>query len=712
VPRAKSKTPAPTLDVIGEFTNALRPEGTLPWDNITDFATHPSFCGLRLYPKQLTLLRLIYLETENMTAFDIDTIEKWREGWRDTEEPAGVQEDVWHRVEYLKARGYRHFPHVESLIGRRGSKGLIGGIMGTEKIAQMYSLDDWQSHYGVARGKDGYAAVVATSLNQAKKFQFADIRETMESCKYLERAIVVSKEQEIAIRTPADARRLAYMKSRGIPIDHVVASLHVVAMSSNSSSGRGATNFANFYDEFAHMISGTGSQKSSEEIYEAYQPSLDQFGKDSMTYIPTSPFTKVGRAYSLYKEGQVLMASYDPETGDQRLDMKTAKQLGTSRDEAAEQLVELTANPEMLVVQLPSWGLYEDYEKCRELGLPKKARPIQEYNERLMRLEKSNPEKFRVERRAQFASVMNAYLSPRKVEAMFKSWNGRTLGPVSRGRMDIKYRIHVDPSLSGANFAVCIAHTEEAPPDEHGEVWPHVVVDFLHVWRPQDFEDGFIDYVLVQQELEDLLRRFPSTTKFTSDQWNSAGFLAALRKEFSPRITVTEENFNEKSNQQRMERFKTALNLGWIHSYRDNFFDEEDGSLLEMELKFLQKKINGRVDKQDFGPVTTKDLADTVMAVSDDLLKDSLDRWQREMLSMNKTAVGSSNTAALRSGRDFERQHYASEVGTGPSPGWDSNRPMSAARQKLMEQSARKMRTRSSGGMGADYHTRLRGRRT
>ena len=85
-------------------------------------------------------------------------------------------------------------------------------------------------------------------------------------------------------------------------------------------------------------------------------------------------------------------------------------------------------------------------------------------------------------------------------------------------------------------------------------------------------------------------------------------------------------------------------------SYKDDFADEGQ-SLLELELKFLQEK-HGKVDRQEIGPVQTKDLADAVMVVTTDLLHESLDRWWK---SINRTSVGSTNVDALRSGRDQER---------------------------------------------------------
>ena len=40
-----------------------------PWDSVVDFATHKDFCGFPIFPKQATLLKLIFLETEHMTAY-------------------------------------------------------------------------------------------------------------------------------------------------------------------------------------------------------------------------------------------------------------------------------------------------------------------------------------------------------------------------------------------------------------------------------------------------------------------------------------------------------------------------------------------------------------------------------------------------------------------------------------------------------------------
>jgi hypothetical protein len=277
----------------------------------------------------------------------------------------------------------------------------------------------------------------------------------------------------------------------------------------------------------------------------------------------------------------------------------------------------------------------------------------------MQRLEQRNPEKFKVERRGQFADVQGAYLDPDKVDAMFETPTWRApLAPQQNGILLHQYRIHCDPGRTNANFALAVGHLEDAPKDEYGEVWPHVIFDYLKVWKPRDFPDHTIDYIQVQDEIAEVLRRFPSTQKISFDQWNSAGPVSMLRQQFSPRIRILEETFTEGANQKRAELFKSALNLGWIHSYKDDFGDQGT-CLLEQEMKFLTE-VNGKVKKQDFGPITTKDLWDCVAVVSTTLLHDALDTWLKRLGLQG--AFGSTDASGLRHGREFDR---LSQMGLG-----------------------------------------------
>lgn len=907
-----------------------------PWSCISEFAVSDKYCGLTLYPRQHTLLKLVFLETENMTQYDLDVIEEWRANFTRARDVFGVQPDIWERVEYLKRRGYRRFPHIQFVLGRRASKGYLGAIIITEMISYLISLDNPQAHYGIMEGKDVFCNIGATSQTQAQRHQFADVRNVVEHCAWLQPYIAETKDHQLRLRTPADLRNIATLKAQELDIEHTIATLWVVALSASSVAGRGATSYVNAFDEFAFLVSGSGSVKSSEEIYEDWQPSLGQFKKDALTFVPSSPFTKVGKFFELYQHGRVLMSNYRDDAGLSEEAQSELRNLQMRKDLDE---VELGAEPGMLIFQGASWDLYKDWERGPELvGVRFTTAPENDLrDEEQRRRQLRNPDKFSVERCidpstrvlcadliwrriddlsvgdrlvaldehpphdgfkqrkmrtavvtdkvdsfqkayritlndgssvicsenhrwlsvssssrcsarwrsiapaprgprtvlkvgdqirhlvdpweidrsyeagylagffdgegtflgrersafefsfsqlpgptldfvvqtlknkgfevwhrpspneklvgqwdekyhrthsaaqkwciygfdeclrfvgsfggvriarnitgcwegrglprprghgctyktivdiqelppqrlvdiqtttgtfvaeglishncGQFAEVMGQYLDSAKVDAMFKPvpWRDPTeLSATPFGRFDYTYRIHVDPSKTGANFALAIAHTELAPPDDFGEQWPHVIIDRLHVWQPKDFpinpETGKheVDYTLIERELDHILYTFPSTTKFSSDQWNSAGFLQRLKKKYSPNIRVVEETATEKANYQRAEKFKSAVNLGWVHSYVDTLYDD-GSSLLELECKFLSEK-NGKVFKQEFGPVTTKDLYDAVSVCVTDLLHESLERWSGGELTAH--AMGSTNKADLVSGRAQER---------------------------------------------------------
>lgn len=655
------------FDVIGSFKSGLR--NGPPWESIVDFATHKSFCGKRLYPRQMTLLKLIYLETETMTDYDRDVIGGWAEGFKNYSNTAGVQPDIWDRVAYLKGNGFTHFPHVQMVMGRRASKGILGGILGAERIAYLYSLGSWQQHFNQVPGQVAEIMVVATSLGQAVTRQFRDIRNTVLNCEYLRSNIVGDKYTEFYIRTPGDEEMIQQNRMDGITSDREIATIYCKASSSVSSSGRGGTGMFNAYDEMAHMISGTGSMKTGEEIYDAFQPSLDQFGSAAMTYIASSPYSKIGKFYDLYQQGRITLDEYNRREGKLKTSTFIEEAASQDIDLEPDEITEAVAEPTFLIIQLPSWEPYRDWERSREILIrPGRTRTFPRWNspvqfepkeegspdERVQyRRMRRNPDKFKVERGAQFATVQDAYLNEVMVDRMFlkPTWREQ-LSPQHQGLLSIAYRAHADPSRTNANFGFCIAHLEQAPPDEHGIIWPHVIIDVLKVWKPQDFPHHTIDYVQVGEELDDYLTRFPSMTKMTYDQFNSAGFIAHQKRAF-PNIRVLEKTFTLRENQDRFEKFKSAMNLGWVHAYKDDF--AEDGqSLLEMELKFLQEK-NGKVDKQEIGPIQTKDLSDAVMVVTVELLHESLDRW---WTAINRTSIGSTNVDGLRTGREQERLLY------------------------------------------------------
>lgn len=581
--------------------------------DIVTFAEHREFLGRRLYPRQKTLLRLICLETEHMTDYDLEVIDEWTKGFDRNGTSIGISPDIWDRVDYLKANGYKHFREVVNITGRRGGKGHIGGIIGAYINWGLLMLDDPQYHYGIDKSKDMYMFCVATNIQQAKQFQFADLANTIIDAPCFQPYIADAKEHFVALRTPADLRRIAAFEARGIRPSRLIASIRNMAVTSNSKSSRGAAAFGVMFDEFAHMLVGTGGSRTSEEVYNAITPALDQFGKDGFIYIPTSPFTKVGKAYNLYESA----IERDAET-------------------------DTPSYPDMMMCQLPSWGPYEDWDDPRATGGFEFRGAPQTYDDAMKRLEKREPDAFKVERLSQWAEVTNAYLNPKMVERMFEPFvdaegETRILEQQYEGKFSIVYNGHCDPSKSGANTAAMIGHVEKIPDLEDGEEWYHVVIDWMKVWNPEDYDEHQLDYEEIEEELVRTLCDFRTTKVFSFDQYGAFVTLPRLKKRLKQvnpphKVVIREEKFTAQSNMHRAERFKSAIGMNWIHSYRDNY-GPDGTSLLEQELKFLQE-VNGRVRKQDFGPIRTEDLSDCIMVIVDGLLEDNFVKLEmRDRLS-------------------------------------------------------------------------------
>lgn len=356
----------------------------------------------------------------------------------------------------------------------------------------------------------------------------------------------------------------------------------------------------------------------------AATPSLDQFKEWGFIYEGSSPWQMTGQFYTNWERSLEKNDDGSP------------------------------AYPEMLMLQLPSWSPYQDWEQAQQIHrrparlakieeieapeiesisnemeitirvIERMERPeevptyppmrgaMQELDEDMLQLERANPDTFRVERRSQWATVLDAYLNSDHVKAIFADWGAHRF---SLGLMETKgvlgefYKAHGDPSKSGAGFGFAIAHTVIDP--ETG--LKHVVFDVLHQWNPADFPaievDGRemhqIDYLQIEEELKDYITDF-MPFELTFDQFNSVSPIAHLTKHvrdsrLPKQTSVYEKTATAPLNWKRFETFKTAINMGLVHG---PYFE-----IAELELRFLQDK-GGKVDHPDSGPVQTKDVAD------------------------------------------------------------------------------------------------------
>jgi hypothetical protein len=110
--------------------------------------------------------------------------------------------------------------------------------------------------------------------------------------------------------------------------------IEIVARESTRLAGRGPASLALFFDEMAYMME-TGLTRSADEVYTAAAPANAQFGRYGFIGQTSSPWQRADRFYENYQ---------------------TALRVDTAGR---------AIHHEALVLQVPSWEMYRDWELTR-----------------------------------------------------------------------------------------------------------------------------------------------------------------------------------------------------------------------------------------------------------------------------------------------------------------------------------------------------------
>jgi hypothetical protein len=449
----------------------------------------------------------------------------------------------------------------------------------------------------------------------------------------------------ITIRCQTDIDNIANMQAQGIKVARDFAKLRVIPLAANADTLRGSASIVIVFDEMAFMMPGE-SRSSAHQVYTAAEPSLAQFGYHALVFANSSPYTKIGMFYELVEQAlrPISAGTDDTEVFPMRFAFKFPSWALYDK---------WWLDPEQrytnAIMVSPNWKdqLDKDVESSRldKISLGKRQQ------EQLK--EKAQPDTYKVEYRANWAEVLDAYLRPEKVDQAFSGIlpNGKFHGTTNGGSYVYDYAAHCDPSSTTAGFGYAMAHVEEFP-DETG-FWPdglarHVVFDRVMRWNPASFPGGVINYIQVRKDLAhqiDLYR--PGMVTF--DQYNSAGLMQELREDIRSmgiyETRIAEVTATQAVNWNRWEAFKTALYLDLVHIPPDCYFDDFDHSeYASMELKFLQEIQTGqtkRVDKQTLGPIQTKDIADCIAEVTYKFLSSYLGDLMQKNFGRAKLMGGS-----------------------------------------------------------------------
>lgn len=591
-------------NLLEEFKSSLIKDNV----DIITFAEDPKYLGRVLYPRQRTMLKIIFLQ--DLDDYDRKVIAEW-----EADSEIEVCPKLEERIQYLKDNGHEHFRIVQLVGGRRSSKGFVTAIAIAYKVYRMTQIEDISKEYGIAKAKSIYFSIVGASLDEVKAHQFADARDAVIETRPLQAQRLLGQDlaETITVYTPDDRRRQAQLRASGMKADRDMGSLIIKAHGTNSRTIRGSAAMMFVFDEMAHLVAGE-SRMSDEDLWTAAIPSVNQFGRHGMIFANSSPWQKTGKFYEIYENALQLDP---PEVGD-------------------------PVFPDIFMMRYPSWTLYKDWET--QPGCPPPQIDDPAIDPIIAREEKADPDSFAVEYRARFAEVINAFLRAEYVDRMFDPANhdeilGRELRPTVGAMSFLRYKGHGDPASVGANFGIAIGHIEDvevADTDEHGDpvgsthTEQHVIFDFVDAFYPDDFPNGTIDWLTVIPEITTLINSY-RPFEFSFDQFDSRMALQQLEQNMKE-LGIGETMLNLKhatnaSNERRWKNFRAAMNLNRVHIPHPSTFNpmatRNSLELARNELKFLQEK-SGKVDKQSVGPIQTKDIADCIAEVVDALIGDTI----------------------------------------------------------------------------------------
>lgn len=549
--------------------------------HIVEFAL--VYLRLALYPAQATMLKVITLATGALTSWDRARIARWCAGFTPDDDGSawvggrGCPPDLLERMATMSGRGAPWFNQIALVFGRRAGKGYLVRILVAYAIWRMLCMDDVHAHYGVDPDKELSILIFGTKGDQAKRDQFADIRSLLITRACFKPYLGKQTTSWVSLLT---YEQLAAGARPGIDKGLIV----VRACETTENAARGAAVPVLVLDEVS-QLDGAGSTADGNAIWRAATPSTTQFRRDRMIILSSSPAEKTGPQYARYQESLAI----DADTGE-------------------------AANPHIFMLQGPSWESYEDWAAAHTLaawpGGPQFGKlhrsMIEPDDDEVLQMLETDPEDHAVEYLGQFRSARLAYLPLPLVIEAFGPYRGEPLEMQAGGPLGTKYFIHVDTSLVGKNTAVAVGHVELVGKRKE----EHLVYDYLHAWRPQDFAEGYIDYSVIEDEIFDLIYRFHAT-QVTFDQFNSAQIIQNLQArvrdaDIPDGCAVFERTASGPKNFTMAEIFKAACGMKRIHLPAH--------PLARIELEYLQIK-NKKVSAPTTGPNQTDDMADAIINV-------------------------------------------------------------------------------------------------
>jgi hypothetical protein len=287
-----------------------------------------------IYPRQATLLKIIFLRDDLFTEYDHFVIAQWIARYPADEDDGhfGIQPDIYERIAILKAQGAPWFREIIMAIGRRGGKGHVSALATAYVLWTEMAMGSPQEFFGIDPDKQLHALIYATKKETAKTNLYGDIYAVITFAPCFAPWLARPLTDTLSVYAPADAVRAS---ARTVQVGRDMATFQIQPKEATETSGRGVAACVLGLDESAH-ITKTTSPTDAQSIYNAAQPALGQLGLYQFIVQPSSTWGQDGLFYSSY--------------------------LSACESEDAQPV-----HPHILMLRLASWEIYYDWDIAHEI---------------------------------------------------------------------------------------------------------------------------------------------------------------------------------------------------------------------------------------------------------------------------------------------------------------------------------------------------------
>jgi hypothetical protein len=167
-----------------------------------------------LYPRQATLLKVIFLREDLFTDYDYDVVEEWEQSFRRTGNN-GITPGILERMRYLRANGYRYFREVLLVLGRRAGKGYLSALAMSYVLWGYLAKGDPQGHYGVDRDKQLAVFIYAGKKEQARENLWKDLVNVILGGPCFADYVSRPMGESLSVYAPNDFVRMRKLRARG-----------------------------------------------------------------------------------------------------------------------------------------------------------------------------------------------------------------------------------------------------------------------------------------------------------------------------------------------------------------------------------------------------------------------------------------------------------------------------------------------------------------